>query len=54
MSHYRVGVDIGGTFADIVLLDAEGRLHTKKVASSVDDTRVPSSRGWTKCSVSGD
>ena len=34
---FRVGVDIGGTFTDIVLLDASGRLHTKKVSSSVDD-----------------
>ena len=37
MSAFRVGVDIGGTFTDIVLLDAEGRLYTKKVSSSVDD-----------------
>src|SRR5512146_3594179 len=34
---FRVGVDIGGTFTDIVLLDAAGRIHTKKVSSSVDD-----------------
>ncbi len=34
---FRVGVDIGGTFTDIVLLEASGRLHTKKVSSSVDD-----------------
>ena len=34
---YRVGVDIGGTFTDIVFLDEDGRLHTKKVSSSVDD-----------------
>src|SRR5262245_4061382 len=33
----RVGVDIGGTFTDIVFLDDEGRIHTKKVSSSVDD-----------------
>ena len=37
MSRYRVGIDIGGTFTDIVFLDAKGRLHTKKVSSSVDD-----------------
>jgi N-methylhydantoinase A len=36
-SRFRVGVDIGGTFTDIVLLDADGRVHTKKVSSSVDD-----------------
>jgi N-methylhydantoinase A len=34
---FRVGVDIGGTFTDIVFLDPEGRVHTKKVSSSVDD-----------------
>jgi N-methylhydantoinase A len=34
---FRVGVDIGGTFTDLVLLDSSGRLHTKKVSSSVDD-----------------
>src|SRR4029453_11170960 len=27
----------GGTFTDIVLLDAGGTIHTKKVSSSVDD-----------------
>jgi len=34
---FRVGVDIGGTFTDLVFLDGSGRLHTKKVSSSVDD-----------------
>ncbi len=34
---FRVGVDIGGTFTDIVLLDAAGRTRTRKVSSSVDD-----------------
>src|SRR5215467_9251195 len=34
---FRVGVDIGGTFTDIVLLDDSGHLHTRKVSSSVDD-----------------
>jgi N-methylhydantoinase A len=34
---FRVGVDIGGTFTDLVFLDPGGRLHTKKVSSSVDD-----------------
>ena len=37
MSRFRVAIDIGGTFTDIVFLDAEGRLHIKKVSSSVDD-----------------
>ena len=34
---YRVGVDIGGTFTDIVLLGTDGTLHTKKISSSVDN-----------------
>ena len=34
---YRVGVDIGGTFTDIVLLGSDGTIHTKKVSSSVGD-----------------
>ena len=37
MARFRVGVDIGGTFTDIVFLDDDGRAHTKKVSSSVDD-----------------
>jgi N-methylhydantoinase A len=37
VGRFRVGVDIGGTFTDIVLLDPDGRIHTKKISSSVDD-----------------
>jgi N-methylhydantoinase A len=33
----RLGVDIGGTFTDIVLLAPDGRVMTKKVSSSTDD-----------------
>src|SRR5215467_8046226 len=36
-SNYRVGVDIGGTFTDIVLLGADGTVHTEKISSSVDN-----------------
>src|SRR2546430_8793730 len=32
---YRVGVDNGGTFTDIVLLGSDGTIHTKKISSSV-------------------
>src|ERR1041385_6516444 len=32
---YRVGVDIGGTFTDIVLLGSDGSVLTKKIPSSV-------------------
>ena len=35
---FRVGVDIGGTFTDIVFLGDDGeRIYTKKVSSTVDD-----------------
>lgn len=34
---WRIGVDIGGTFTDIVLLGPDGRLAVRKVSSSVDD-----------------
>jgi N-methylhydantoinase A len=34
---FRVGVDIGGTFTDIVLLGADGTVHTKKISSSVEN-----------------
>jgi N-methylhydantoinase A/oxoprolinase/acetone carboxylase beta subunit len=30
MDKFRVGVDIGGTFTDIVFLAPDGRRHTKK------------------------
>jgi len=35
MITYRVGIDIGGTFTDIVLLGEDGTIHTKKISSSV-------------------
>ena len=34
---YRLAVDIGGTFTDVALLAPDGRLHTGKVLSTVDD-----------------
>jgi N-methylhydantoinase A len=37
MKSFRAGVDIGGTFTDIVLLGDGGERHTKKVSSTVDD-----------------
>ncbi len=33
----RVGVDIGGTFTDIVIMDAAGGIVAKKVSSTVDN-----------------
>ena len=37
MTDYRIGVDIGGTFTDIVFLDDGGKVLTKKISSSVDN-----------------
>src|SRR5215212_8343132 len=37
MPTFRAGVDIGGTFTDIVLLGDDGSRYTKKVSSTVDD-----------------
>ncbi|HEX9867803.1 MAG TPA: hydantoinase/oxoprolinase family protein, partial [Candidatus Tectomicrobia bacterium] len=37
MLGFRVGVDIGGTFTDIVFLGQDGTMHTRKVSSSVDN-----------------
>ena len=37
VSDYRIGVDIGGTFTDIVLLDDDGNVISKKISSSVEN-----------------
>ena len=37
MSRYRAGVDIGGTFTDIVLLGHDGEVVSKKISSSVEN-----------------
>ena len=34
---YRLGVDIGGTFTDIVLMGSDGSVNTKKISSTPDD-----------------
>ena len=34
---YRVGVDIGGTFTDIVFVSPDGAVITRKVSSTEDD-----------------
>jgi N-methylhydantoinase A/oxoprolinase/acetone carboxylase beta subunit len=43
---YRLGIDIGGTFTDLVLLDAEtGRRHLGKVLTTPEDPAVGALRG---------
>ncbi|HEY3081989.1 MAG TPA: hydantoinase/oxoprolinase family protein [Chloroflexota bacterium] len=34
---FRIGVDVGGTFTDLALLDPDGRVHAVKVPSAPDD-----------------
>jgi N-methylhydantoinase A len=34
---YRLGIDIGGTFTDVVLLGGDGTMRTRKVLSTPDD-----------------
>lgn len=41
----RVGIDIGGTFTDIVVMDAAGRVVVKKVSSTLDDYSIGIGRG---------
>lgn len=49
---YRLAVDIGGTFTDVALLAPDGRLHTGKVLSTVDNYghAVEDSVGHVLCS----
>jgi N-methylhydantoinase A len=37
LTSYRCGVDIGGTFTDLVMLGADGGFHTRKVLSTPRD-----------------
>ena len=37
MTHHRLGIDIGGTFTDIVLLASDGTIHNRKILSTPDD-----------------
>ena len=34
-----MGVDVGGTFTDVVLVDAEGNIHVAKVVTTPSDPR---------------
>jgi N-methylhydantoinase A len=39
-AQWFVGVDVGGTFTDVVLADPNGQLHVDKVPTTPDDPRV--------------
>jgi len=42
---YRLGVDIGGTFTDLVFLGADGDIRTKKVSSTPENYALAIGRG---------
>ena len=42
---YRIGIDIGGTFTDIVATGSDGRVHVKKTSSTPEDYSLGSASG---------
>ncbi len=46
---FRVGVDIGGTFTDIVLQRSDGAMMTKKISSTPDDYSRAILQGLEEC-----
>ena len=45
MANFRLGIDVGGTFTDIVLLGDDGALHTRKVSSTPEDYSLAIAQG---------
>ncbi len=47
MAHYRLGFDIGGTFTDFVLIEAEtGLIYSHKLSTTVPNPEVAVQAGW--------
>lgn len=42
----RIGIDVGGTFTDVVLLDESGRVHTTKVPTTPRDRVIGAINGF--------
>ena len=45
---HRVGIDIGGTFTDVVLLRDDGRFHVYKEDSTPDQPLLAITRGLSR------
>ena len=52
---YRLGVDVGGTFTDLLLINEQtGAMHTAKVPSTPDDSSIGVLNGVERiCAESG-
>ena len=49
--NYRVGIDIGGTFTDIVFIDENGAIETVKVPSTPENQSIAVMNGLKKASI---
>jgi len=48
-AHFRAGIDIGGTFTDIVFQSSDGAVATKKISSTTDDYSRAIITGVSEC-----
>lgn len=50
--NYRIGVDVGGTFTDFLLVDEEGNTHIYKTVSTPADPSIGTMRGLEEMATS--
>lgn len=49
---YKLGVDVGGTFTDVLLIDSQsGSVHTAKVPSTPEDSSIGVLNGIARASA---
>ena len=51
---YRIGIDVGGTFTDLLLLDSIGKASTYKTSTTPDDPAIGFLNGLTEMAVDRD
>jgi len=51
---YRIGIDVGGTFTDLLLLDTDGNAYTYKTSTTPDDPAVGLLNGLNEMAVDRD